>query len=183
MKNIIIIMVSFFLLGIYSVQAQDENKQSQKEKKKMERKAEDERNYIATGNMLDSMKFVLEADYLSNRRGNRAIVSNSLNFIQVDSTNAILQVGRNTGMGNNGVGGTTVEGKISNYKVTRDDKKKSYFVQMNIMSVVGVYDVFINVSGDGNALATISGINGGKLNWEGDIVALNESRVFKGRSL
>jgi hypothetical protein len=183
MKTIIILLASFFLFGVYSVQAQDENKQSKKETKKAERKAEDERNYVLTGNLLDSMKFVLEASYLSNQYGNRVIVSNNINFIQVDSTHAILQIGRNAGVGNNGVGGTTVEGRVSNYEVTRNEKKKSYFVSMNIMSVVGAYDVFIDVNGNGSALATISGSTSGKLNWEGDIVALNESRVYKGRSL
>jgi hypothetical protein len=182
MRYIILLFASFFLMSNVVIQAQD-NYTTGKEKKKLEKKAEEERNYITTGNLLDSMKFVLEADYLSNQRGTRVIVPTSLNFIKVDSTNAVLQIGRNTGMGNNGVGGTTAEGRISKYDVTKNDKKKTYSVRMNILSNLGSYDVFMDVLANGSARATISGTYPGKLTWEGDIVALEESRVYQGRTL
>lgn len=181
MKHIALILLSFFLVSV-SANAQDE-KLSKKEKRKLERKNERERTYERTGHLLDSMKFVLEADYLDNQRGNRVIVSNSLNFIKVDESNAVLQIGRNTGLGSNGVGGTTAEGRISRYEVIKNEKKKTYDVRMNVNTNIGHYDIFMIVGSDGSARATLSGIYPGKLVWDGDIVAIDDSRIYKGRTL
>lgn len=181
MKRIMILLAAFFMIGVVSIQAQDE-KQTGKEKKKAERKAETDKNYLRTANLLDSMQFVLEANYLDNQRGYRVIVPASLNFIKVDSSYAVLQVGRNTGMGTNGVGGTTAEGKVSRYLVKKNDKKKSFDVTMNIMTNLGSYDVLMNVNADGRARATISGIYPGKLIYEGDIVSLDDTRTYQGRT-
>jgi hypothetical protein len=175
-------MVTVFMAGAISIQAQDE-KLTRKEKKRLERKAEAEQKYAKTANLIDSMKFVLEANYLDNQRGNRIIVPTALNFIKVDSSDVVLQVGRNTGMGTNGVGGATAEGTISRYKVTKNDRNKSFDIVMNVSTNIGSYDVLMNVSSDGNARATISGMYPGKLVYEGDIVSLDESRIYKGRSL
>lgn len=181
MKRIILIIASFFMIGLISIRAQDD-RQTVKEKKRAERKAETERNYRRTANLLDSMQFVLEANYLDNQRGYRIIVPTSLNFIKVDSSYAVLQIGRNTGMGSNGVGGTTAEGKLSRYQVNKNEKKKTFDVTMNIMTNLGSYDVLMNVNADGRARATISGIYPGKLIYEGDIVSLEETRTYQGRT-
>lgn len=180
MKHLII-LITVFLAGVISVQAQDETL-SRKEKKKQERMARDEQKYIRTGELLDSMKFVLEADYLDNQRGNRVIVPNTLNFIMVDSTNAVLQIGRNSGIGRNGVGGTTAEGIISKYEVSKNEKRKTYDVRMNVNTNIGNYDVFMMVAADGSARATLSGLYPGKLVWDGDIVSLEETITFQGRT-
>lgn len=179
MKHIVILILSFFLVGAVSAQ---EEKLSKKERRKMERQAEAEQKYVRTGELLDSMKFVLEADYLNNQRGHRVIVPTSLNFIKVDANSAVLQVGRNTGTGSNGVGGTTAEGEISRYDVNKNEKKKTYDVRMNVNTNIGNYDVFMSVAYDGSARATISGVYPGKLTWEGDIVSLDDSRVYQGRT-
>lgn len=180
MKRLIIFM-GIFLAGVISVQAQDEAL-SRKEMKKQQKKAQDEQKYIRTGELLDSMKFVLEADYLDNQRGTRVIVPNTLNFIMVDSTNAVLQIGRNTGIGRNGVGGTTAEGIISKYQVTKNEKRKTYDVRMNVNTNIGNYDVFMMVAADGSARATLSGLYPGKLVWDGDIVSLEETITYQGRT-
>lgn len=181
MKHIVILFAAIFLAGVFSLQAQDEN-MSRKEKKKQERKAREEMKYLRTGHLLDSMKFVLEADYLDNQRGTRVIVPSTLNFIKVDSGEAVLQIGRNAGIGSNGVGGTTAEGRISRYEVVENKKNRTYDVRMNVNSNIGNYDIFMMVSSDGSARATLSGIYPGKLVWDGDIVALDESRTFQGRT-
>lgn len=182
MKNIII-FAAFFAISISSAYAQDEDNKSRKARKKLERKAEEQRKYIQTENLLDSMQFVLEAHYLNNQRGHRVIVPTSLNFIKVDSSNAVLQIGRNTGMGRNGVGGTTAEGTVSKYEVTKNEKNKTFDVTMNVNTNLGNYDIFMNVTSDGSARATISGNYPGKLTGEGDIVSLDDTRTYQGRTL
>jgi hypothetical protein len=183
MKAIIIIMLSFFLACGLSAQDNTKSKQTLKEEKKVNRDSIAQREYELTKNMIDSMDFVLEANYLSNQYGYRVPVTSSLNFIMVDSTHAVLQTGRNSGMGYNGVGGVTAEGNISNWKVKKDDKHKSFFIQMDVMSNIGIYTVFLDVSSSGKATARLSGLWPGELVWDGYIVPNEETRTFKGRSL
>jgi hypothetical protein len=179
MKAIMITMLTFFLAS--GVSAQD-NAKSKKEVKKIERDSIANREYQLTKNMIDSMNFVLEADYLSNQYGHRIPVTSTLNFIMVDSTHAVLQTGRNSGMGYNGVGGVTAEGSISNWNVKTDKKNKSFFIQMDVMSNIGIYNVFMNVSSSGKATARLSGLWPGQLVWDGYIVPAEETRTYKGRS-
>ena len=39
--------------------------------------------------MLDNKDFVLESDFLQDRYGNRILVNSTINFVAVDSTDAI----------------------------------------------------------------------------------------------
>jgi hypothetical protein len=133
--------------------------------------------------MLDSMRFVLEANYLSNQRGNRRIVPSNLNFVTVDSVYSVLQVGSGNGIGVNGVGGITLEGKVNAWKLVKDSVRKSFWVSWNINTNLGHYDITMNVSASGNATATISGLQAGKLNYDGTLVRLSETRVYQGRAL
>jgi hypothetical protein len=40
----------------------------------------------------------------------------------------------------------------------------------------------MTVSADNNAIATITGLGPGRLTWEGCLVTINNSRVFKGKN-
>lgn len=176
-------MLTLFLASSLSAQEDTKSKQAQKEDKKIKRDSIENSEYQLTKNMIDSMNFVLEANYLSNQYGRRIPVTSSLNFIMVDSTNAVLQTGRNNGIGYNGVGGVTAEGNISNWKVKKDEKHKSFFIQMDVMSNIGIYTVFMDVYSSGKATARLSGLGPGELIWDGYIVPNEETRTFKGRSL
>jgi hypothetical protein len=83
-------------------------------------------------------------------------------------------------MGNNGVGGVTAEGDISGLKITKNPKSLSYFLRFTIVSQIGTYDVEMTVYSDKHAHATISGLQPGKLNYDGKLRNLYESRAYKG---
>jgi uncharacterized protein YdeI (BOF family) len=180
MKKIVILMILVLAIAVGTF-AQD-NKES-KETKKEQKKAVLDGEYAATSAMLDSMQFVLEANMLRDARGNLANVTSNLNFIMVDSSTSVIQIGSNSSLGSNGVGGTTAKGSVSKWKVDKNDKKKSFTVSWTLMSSIGIYDVIIFVSADGTANATLSGITPGRLYFDGTIVPLAKSRVYEGRSL
>jgi len=138
------------------------------------------KKYESTREMLDNKDFVLEADYLENKSGNRFPVSSMLNFISVDSTSSILQIGRNTGMGYNGVGGITAEGEITRYKLQPDANRKSFYVSFSVMTSIGAYDINMSVTNDGYASATLTGTRSGQLTYTGYLVPTEDSRVYKG---
>ena len=182
MKTAVIFILSVFLANGLMAQDNLSEKQLKKQAKKARQDSIDRAEYQLTKNMIDSMGFVLEAYYLANRTGSRIPVNSTLNFIKVDSSQTIIQTGRNTGMGSNGVGGVTAEGKITNWKVNKDDKHKSFYISMEVMTNIGIYSVFMDVTSSGRATARLTGLWPGQLNWDGQLVSLNKSRTFKGHS-
>jgi hypothetical protein len=185
MRTIIIAISALFL--VIGIPAQEIKKDSLSKKeiralKKQKKDAELKILYDSTSQVLDNRQFVLEADFLDNLKGRRINVLSSLNFIQVDTTYSVIQIGSNNGIGYNGVGGITAEGKISNWKMEKNDKNKSIQVSMTVMTNIGIYDVFMDISADGDASAVISGLRPGRLRYDGKIVPLDESSVFKGHT-
>ena len=135
-----------------------------------------------TDYMVTHQQFVLEADYLSDRTGSRIPVQSTINFIMVDSLTATVQLGSAMSVGYNGVGGTTVEGRISKYEYTLIGKKKEvYSITMSFMSSLGIYDVTMMVMPDSRTDATIRGNWAGSLSYHGKIVPLAQSRIYKGQ--
>jgi hypothetical protein len=171
------------LLGLglipYNVNAQNV-KLTRQEKKEIEL-AEMNANFYAIDTLLARKTFVLEADYLQNQNGNKIPVTSILNFIKVDSTKATLQTGDNNSTGYNGVGGTTAEGDLQSYKVTKDIKRLTHTVRFSVMTNVGIFDVLMFVGADSKARATITGLYGGNLTWEGQFRNLYDSHFFRGR--
>ena len=132
--------------------------------------------------MLHQRRFVLEAQQLRDRRGNMIHVSSMINFVAADSISGVIQVGSNSYVGMNGVGGITVEGSISNYEYTYNEKKGYHFLKYNLHTSSGTYDVRMNISPAGKADATISSSWPGKLTYVGNLIPPASSRVYKGRS-
>ncbi len=188
-KLIFILLCSTMVLSLSGQEEQSmstkEQKRLAKEKRQAEKKAEEERLREITKLMLDYQRFVLEADYISNKSGQRTPVSSNLNFMIIDSTDATLQLGSPWGVGINGVGGVTVEGNVTKYEVIARESKRgiSYTVTMFIMTSLGTYDITMWVSQSGRADATVRGNVSGQLTYSGQMVPLSLSRVYKGSSI
>lgn len=178
------------VLAFYSnVIAQTGETLSDKELKQMAREAKKEEKArmlaetaVHTQILLESRRFVLEANYLSNHRGTRIPVTPSLNFVMVDSVFGVIQIGNTQGLGYNGVGGITAEGEIRKYELTPLKNNRGYTLSMMLSTSIGAYDILISVSADGYASATLSGNWGGHLTWDGIVVPLGASKVYKGMS-
>jgi hypothetical protein len=175
--------VLFLTIGLfwifYNSNAQ-ESKLTRQEHKET-RRAELQANFKQLDTLLESRSFVLEADYLQNRYGDRIVVPQMLNFIKVDSTYVVLQTGSNSRFGYNGVGGVTAEGKADGWKLIKDFKRLSYNLRFSVFTDIGVYDVTIWISASKQARATITGLGPGYLTFDGSIEPLYNSRVYKGQ--
>jgi hypothetical protein len=186
MKTLLTLSMAFILiLGAFAQDEQTLSKKElrrlQREQKKAEQDAALEKAATITELMVTHQRFVLEADYLSNKTGSRVPVQATINFVMVDSTEGTLQFGSAMAAGYNGVGGATLDGRISNYRYnTTGRNKNSYSIMMNFMSSLGTYDITLMVGADGYADATIRGNWSGTLNYHGRLVPLSQSRVYKG---
>ncbi len=179
MKKILFIVLIAFSANFVFAQQQDNSKMTKKEK----RQAELQQQYEMTKGMIEDRNFVLESDFLQDRYGNRVFVNSTINFVMVNGDTAVIQIGSNHGLGPNGVGGVTAKGKITKWEIKENKKKKTFYLTMNMMSSIGIYDVSFSVGPTGQATAYLSGIRAGKLIFDGDLVQLEDSSVFEGQSI
>ncbi len=185
MKKIAFILITLIIASgpgslLYAGPPQD--KKDIREARKREKRAKLEEQFSRTSNLIENKNFVLEAEWLSNQYGSRIPVTPNLNFISVDSSNIVLQIGSNYGIGYNGVGGVTAEGRMTSWKTHRNNKKLSYNIQTNVLTNIGIFDINMTVNADGQATATITSTRRGQLNYTGDIVPLGMSHTYKGQT-
>jgi len=176
-------MMSLVITGVIFAQDAPVDKKAHRAAKKELKNAKIQKQYEAMSSLLDSMAFVLEANTLSYPSGTFVNVPSNLNFIMVDSITGVIQVGSNHRIGANGVGGVTAKGNISRWKLSKNDKNKSFGVTFSLMSSIGIYDVTMYISSDGTANATLTGITPGQLYFKGRILNFAESRVYEGHSI
>ena len=151
---------------------------------KNEKEIVDEKNqYQSFKDMIENRDFVLEADYLRDGRGNRVFVSNTINFVAIDSTTVIIQVGSNSRIGPNGVGGVTAKGNITSWKLTEDPKNESFNLFATVMKPIGIYDLQFSISASGYSTALLTGLTMGELTFEGNVEPYTDSSVYEGSSL
>lgn len=180
MKKLVLFLVFVISVSGLFAQGKDENSYLTRKEK---RQAEIDQEYQLTKNMLENKDFVLESNSLQDRFGNRVEVSSNINFVAVDSTKAIIQIGSNWRMGFNGVGGVTAKGTITKWKLTENDKSKSFGLQLTVMTNIGFYDVYFNVNASGRADALLTGMTDGRLTFNGNLVPWEDSSVYVGQSL
>ena len=163
-----------------SVNGISQDTKPDKKSRKEAKRAESEVNFRILDSLLYTGRYVLEANYLQNKYGSRVFVTSTLNFIRVELPDGVLQTGSDTRQGYNGVGGVTAEGHISEYRISRDLKNLYCTVTFNLLTNLGTFNIVMTVSSSNNATATISGTTSGRLTWDGHLVTLDKSRVFKG---
>ena len=187
------LLLSCFISMCFITKAQEEGekvytkkelRQIAREEQKAKRKAEEEEMKMLTELMLEKRRFVLEADYVGDGRGSRIPVQSNINFIGLDSTDAVIQLGTTYGAGYNGVGGITVEGRVIKYELSVIEGKrgKSYSLMFIVMTSLGTYDITFIVSGTGYTDATVRGNTMGQLRYSGKLVPIGLSRVYQGTS-
>jgi hypothetical protein len=176
---ICILFLTFGFCLINNGYSQDEK--LSKQERKEARKAELNANFQALDTLIQNKAFVIEAQYLQNQRGMQVPVNSLLNFIKVDGKNVVLQTGSNFSQGFNDLGGITAQGQLQSWKVDKNVNHLSYTIRFSVTTQIGIYDVLLMVGADTNARATITGLSRGSLTYQGNIVAIYNSRIYKGR--
>lgn len=180
MKTAFLFIVVLFLANELSAQQNtQQNEDSSKASKKEKREAALTQQFQEKAALVESKRFVLEADFLINKEGEQISVSSVLNFIMVDSNMAVIQVGSNVGLGPNGSGGITAKGNITSWDVDKNEKKKSVNVRMNVNTSLGFFSVSMFIPAGNNTTAKLSPAT---LDFVGKLVPLEKSIVYEGRS-
>lgn len=145
-----------------------------------EKEAQQEKQHRKMMKLIDSKTFVLEAHTLRDRYGNQMFVNPNTNFVAVADSVAVLQVALNNAqLGLNGLGGETLDGRVSRYEVVDRGPGKGARVRMTFFGVTAI-DLFLDVSDTGNANIRLSGIRGQSIEYVGDLRPLAGSDIFVG---
>lgn len=186
MKKLTLSLFAFFLIfGAFAQEVEvkeglDKKTQKKylKEERKREKQAELEQKKAELEEMLESKQFVLEASFLSGRRGTLVPVVENLNFMAIDSSDAVMQIGSVSGVGYNGVGGVTEEGRVTEYEIT--ETKSGYTAKIYMMGNLSTYTIFLNANAGGRSTARVTGLSGGVLTFHGELVPTYASNVYQG---
>jgi cellobiose-specific phosphotransferase system component IIB len=168
--------------------AQKQEKQltgkEKKEIKKQQKKALEEEMAKSLKIAIDSQQWVLEATSLADKKGMTIQVQSSLNFVAMTGEEVFIQLGSNTGMGANGVGGVSLSTKVSKYEVTQNQKNGNYYIKLYANSSVGNFTIFVDSDATGQMVsATVQGNTSSKVQYRGQLVPTSKSSVYKGRAI
>lgn len=134
---------------------------------------------------INDTTFTLEADKVVFKYGQIAYVNSNTNFVSVNKNDAVVQVAFNVPFsGPNGIGGVTVQGNVSGYKVSTD-KKGTTTVTMNVMGVGISAQIWITMyKGTHEASVDIlPNFNSRRITLNGVLLPLEKSNVYQGRTL
>ena len=129
--------------------------------------------------------FVLEVNQVTFKSGMTTFVNSSTNFISVKGDRAVVQISpSNFASGPNGVGGVTVQGRMSGQEL-RTDKRGHITYSFNVMGIgVNAQVEVYMVPGTNTATATIyPNFNSNTIWLQGNIVPYENSNVIEGATL
>ncbi len=133
---------------------------------------------------INDREFVLEADKITFRYGRFTYVNANTNFISLHGDKATVQMAFNSPYaGPNGIGGITVDGTVSDVKISTDKRGNmtlSMFVQGAAISAIVNIQMFEGINQC--AAEIIPNFNGNRIKFSGNLYPEAESNVYKGRS-
>jgi hypothetical protein len=180
-------LLALVVLPVAGLLAQDIKELKHQEKKELRKKEQQQYDSTSYANAIEALSaqtWVLEAYMLRGKRGNTFQVNSTLNFVMVNKGKGTVQLGSPYRAGYNGLGGITVEGNISGYKL-ETDKHGNVSVRFMVVGIGINAEIFINLNVNSNrAEADISPNTWGRrITYIGNIIPLEDSNVFKGMPL
>ncbi len=134
---------------------------------------------------LNDRKFILEAEKIYFKSGDFTYVTANTNFISMHEDKATIQMAFNSPpVGSNGIGGITLDGRVSNIKMDTDKKGVVTFSMMVQGTGISANVLIKLYKGDNRCDATITpNFNSNKISFSGNLYKEEDSNVFKGRAL
>lgn len=155
-----------------------------REEQRRANEIQDSLKYVDALHAIEAREFVFEANMLVFKRGGTARVFSNLNFVSLRGEQATIQVAPYDAGGPNGVGGVTVEGRVTNMEV-KTDRKGNTHVTMNVMgrAVFATVDMVLIKGGNNASVTVMPNLSSNRLTLYGELIPAEKSRVFKGMSL
>ena len=163
MKYIVsILLLSFFLmLGLVSNAQEDvkltekQQRKADKEEKKKEKEAKEAADWLVYQKLAEDHTYVVQFNKIGVN-----LVSRRLNFLYANGDDVTIQFETATYASENGLGGRTISGTISNYKYKPPkNDNKPIFINFDVTSKFNQknYNISISVYSGGTALISFGG--------------------------
>jgi hypothetical protein len=151
--NSIILTLALCLIT-YGANSQElkSKKKSMKEADKVER----ETNFKELGSALEKKRFLVEMEYQLDRNQNKMNLNPMQNFISVDSSNCVLQSESDNLLVTLKKYVSKVEGRTENWKLKKNEKNLSYYIQFIMATYDGPYRVYMTVNSDKTASGNLT---------------------------
>ena len=184
MKKILILIVVLLSSGFVFGQETKEERKAARKARKEEQKRIALENSQQLQAIIETKMFVLEAHTLFDKRGTSYNLNSTTNFVGFDGENSTIQLAFDQLIGWNGLGGLTVDGKIRTMEIKGKENQPQFTVNAAVQNRGGgLVTMLFRVSSDGNARVDMSGSFGEKVSFQGRIVSLVNSSVYKGTPL
>ncbi|MCB0497926.1 MAG: DUF4251 domain-containing protein [Cyclobacteriaceae bacterium] len=185
--SIFLVLVLSFVVVTSNAQSFQEQRDAKKKEKAEKRAVQQEEAKANNARLLElvkTKKFVLEANTLYSKSGSSYQLNSTTNFVGFDGENSTIQLAFDGLIGWNGIGGVTLDGTISKMEVKENKKGLGFTINATVrQNVGGAVTMIFRVSSDGSARVDMNGSFGDRLSFQGYIVSLENSRVYKGTSL
>ena len=133
-------------------------------------------------NALTSGNWVLEADNVVFRNGMMRYVSANTNYVAIKNGEGTVQTAFNNFVYSpNGLGGVTVQGQVSDQKISRD-KDGNVFMNFSIFggSISATLNLTLTVGTNEASVYISPNFNGNTLTMNGNLVPYDEATIFEG---
>lgn len=185
MKNIIIVLLLFVGLSFSATTVNAQSKREQRKAERVERKEQEkqqlEANIEKLLSLVEERQLVLEAHTIYDRRQNSYPVSPSTNFVAINGKYATIQIAFPGAIGRNGLGGVTIDGRVSSYEVSHKKKNAPITINAQVSSAtLGNSTLTLRIYDNGTARASIRGSFGSEISFAGNLVNLENTTVYKG---
>lgn len=165
-------------------EAEKARKKAEKEARKAAENREDSLRFEVVKQSVNDMRFVVVADRVRDKTGRTINVNSTTNFVLVQGDEATVQLAfEGAFSGPNGLGGITLNGKISNVKCEIDKRGNLVFSMM--VNGTGISaDVSFTIPKNSNRCdATVdSNFHSTRITFSGELKPYS-SKVFKGREI
>ncbi len=157
-----------------------EQRKTERAERKREKEKELKRRHEVLKDLVQEQKFVLEASTIFGRYMHPYQVQPNTNFVKVDGERVTVQTSNNHSFGYNGLGGITLHGIISDYKVI-SKKGNGVSVLINFTNpAIGYSTLNLDLSTGGAARALFIDNWGRRITFQGQLDGLESTRVFEG---
>lgn len=193
-KSLFIILA--LAMGLSSAYAQQDDKkiakeeakaqkQKEKETKKALQQAQELADFNAAVLALKNGSFVLEANKVEFKRGAFMNVVSTTNFVMQEGEEATVQLSFNgAAIGPNGVGGLTVEGRVSNANLTTDKKGNMHYSFMITGTGISANITISLPNGSNYCTATVTpNYNSNRTTFMGYLKPKGRASIHKGMAL
>ncbi|MBN3035155.1 MAG: DUF4251 domain-containing protein [Bacteroidales bacterium] len=132
--------------------------------------------------LLYSRSFVIMADEVRDQTGQRMFLTPMTNFVSINGNEAIVQLSIDHMVGWNGLGGITLEGLVSHFRIKEGKETRPASAEIRVTGGGISAHLFLTVFYDRRATIELAGDAGYNITFSGIMQETSESTLFKGRT-